>query len=377
MLRGLALCTPTLLLFAEGARLSRRPHQATAHAAAQAQVEEHQVEPVHSRSNPEVQSFPEFNLPSDYQDPLAANGGLEKERAIMSNLDDASYDNYIKTLADPNIGDLRATSRFAKDASIISPVKEYLAQEFRSLGVTTCVQTFQVGWFSKWDVHNVIGVVPGTEPGVVVLGAHYDDLPSRGNAPGAVDNGSGTAAVLASLKALMAVGAKPKKSIYFVAFGGEEDGLHGSARLVKELQSPGSSDSPIPAECLVQGTQADTVGVTMDMIGWRNPSFSQNTVLLETTSWSKAVLNPLAMASQVHNGDNLKLLFSDRPFGSDHMSFLNAGFEASLSIDNDGNTFNFPCYHKSCDTYEYISLELAIEITKMNLGATLRLAGLN
>lgn len=296
----------------------------------------------------------------------------------MNVFTETMYQGYLDGLSDPRSG-AQVQNRFSKNSENIDLVKAWMEDEMRKTGATTCTQTFKQGGSRGYDVHNVIGYVQGSEPGLVVLGAHYDTLPSTsttGKAPGAVDNASGTAAVLAALKALMMSGGRPKKSIYFVAFGGEEQGLHGSRRLVQELKRPGSSDSPIPRPCLVPSAKDETIGVTMDMIGWRNPNFAQDTVLVETKEWSKDILAPLAMANRVLNGNSLKLLRSFNPFGSDHMSFLNNGYQGVLSIDNDGNTNQYRCYHRSCDDLTQIDYRLAKEISRMNMGAVLRLAGL-
>ena len=73
--------------------------------------------------------------------------------------------------------------------------------------------------------------LPGTEfpDQCVILGAHLD---SWDLATGATDNGAGVAAILESARLLVKEGAKPKRSIRFVLFGGEEEGYLGSAGYV-------------------------------------------------------------------------------------------------------------------------------------------------
>jgi len=114
----------------------------------------------------------------------------------------------------------------------------------------------------------------------------------------------------------------------------------------------------------------------MDMIGWRNPDFLADTVTLETKTWSASLLPHLARSNQVNNGDNLNLMVSYNPYGSDHESYLKRKFKAALIIDNDGDAEAYPCYHKSCDSIENVNIRLATEISKMNLGALMRLSGL-
>merc|ERR1719436_1167422 len=171
-------------------------------------------------------------------------------------------------------------------------------------------------------------------------------------------------------------GLKPTRSLYFVGFGGEEAGLYGSDRFAQELASPGSSNSPIPAPCRPFRTE-DHRSIVMDMIGWRNPAFRQDTVTMETQRWATDFFPVLAQSNIVNNGGRLKLLYSTNPYGSDHESFLKQKLKSVLTIDNDGDATAYPCYHRTCDTMEKVSTRLATEITKMNMGAMLRFSLLN
>ena len=64
----------------------------------------------------------------------------------------------------------------------------------------------------------------------MIIGGHID---SWDLGTGATDNGTGIMAVLEAARALKAVGAKPRRTIRFVLFSGEEEGLHGSRAYVK------------------------------------------------------------------------------------------------------------------------------------------------
>ena len=72
---------------------------------------------------------------------------------------------------------------------------------------------------------NVVAEIPGTGNGIVVLGAHFD---SWDWAQGANDNGSGVAAVLEAARILGSMNIKPRATIRFVFFSGEEQGCLGS-----------------------------------------------------------------------------------------------------------------------------------------------------
>jgi hypothetical protein len=89
-------------------------------------------------------------------------------------------------------------------------------------------------------VDNVVGVLPGSDPELkdeyVVVGAHYDHIGvgiGGRVGPGADDNGSGTAGLLAVAEALKL--SRPRRSIIVCAFSGEEAGLLGSKALCASL----------------------------------------------------------------------------------------------------------------------------------------------
>jgi hypothetical protein len=76
-------------------------------------------------------------------------------------------------------------------------------------------------------VYNVIADIPGTEKAdeYVIIGAHFDSVPIG---TGALDNGTGVAAAMEAARILVESKAKPKRTIRFVLFAGEESGLIGS-----------------------------------------------------------------------------------------------------------------------------------------------------
>ena len=81
-------------------------------------------------------------------------------------------------------------------------------------------------------VYNTVAEIPGSEKPdeVVIIGGHLD---SWDLGTGATDNGTGSTAVLEAARALMKSGLKPKRTIRFVLFTGEEQGLNGSRAYVK------------------------------------------------------------------------------------------------------------------------------------------------
>jgi carboxypeptidase Q len=86
---------------------------------------------------------------------------------------------------------------------------------------------------SPVEVYNTIGEITGSEKPdeVVIVGAHLD---SWDLGTGATDNGTGATAVLEAARALKKEGVKPKRTIRFVLFTGEEQGLNGSKAYVEK-----------------------------------------------------------------------------------------------------------------------------------------------
>jgi hypothetical protein len=85
-------------------------------------------------------------------------------------------------------------------------------------------------------VYNTVGEIPGTEKPneIVLLGAHLD---SWDIAQGTTDNGTGSMIVLEVARIFQNLQLKPKRTIRFVLFSGEEQGLYGSRAYVEAHKS--------------------------------------------------------------------------------------------------------------------------------------------
>jgi carboxypeptidase Q len=86
------------------------------------------------------------------------------------------------------------------------------------------------------DSANVVGDIRGTQnpEQIIIVGGHLD---SWDLASGSTDNGAGTCVTLGAAEAIMKSGYKPKRTIRFVLFTGEEQGLLGSLAYVKAHQN--------------------------------------------------------------------------------------------------------------------------------------------
>ena len=86
------------------------------------------------------------------------------------------------------------------------------------------------------ETANVVGEIHGREhpEEILVVGAHLD---SWDLSEGATDNGMGSVSVLGAAEAILRSGQRPRRTIRFVLFNGEEQGLLGSYAYVKQHQS--------------------------------------------------------------------------------------------------------------------------------------------
>ena len=196
------------------------------------------------------------------------------------------------------------------------------ARQLKNLGYQTRLQSVTVG---SGKSRNIIADKPGEDNGtrqVVIATAHLDSINLEGGpqapAPGADDNGSGSAGVLEIARVFQKH--RSKLDLRLILFGGEEQGLFGSKRYVQSLSQ--SERKRIRAV------------VNMDMIASLNSD--TRSVLLEGAPLSQAVIDGLSQAAETYT--QLPVEVSLNPFASDHVPFINAQIPAVLTIEGADNT---------------------------------------
>jgi peptidase M28-like protein len=140
------------------------------------------------------------------------------------------FDKHIRFLASPEMkGRDNGTDEGRRAA-------QYVADRFKECGLKPGGKDGYFHDFSARSLEgrNVVGLLPGENAAEFVLvAAHHDARGIVGGKvqPGADDNASGVAMVLELARSF--AGSKPKRSILFVSFDGEEDGMVGSREFVK------------------------------------------------------------------------------------------------------------------------------------------------
>ena len=130
--------------------------------------------------------------------------------------------------ASPRLAALPAVNVAREDVTMI----ERLLGQNRTVRIRLDVRN-RIG--PAFESTNVVGEIRGTDRAdeIVVVGAHLD---SNDLGPGALDNAAGCGAVLETARAIKALGRAPRRTIRFVLFMGEEEGMIGSIAYVRRHQ---------------------------------------------------------------------------------------------------------------------------------------------
>jgi hypothetical protein len=195
---------------------------------------------------------------------------------------------------------------------------------------------------------NVVGIIPGTGPDTIVIGAHRDHFgrPAGLWFPGADDNASGTAVILEVARALGKIGLRPQRTILFVSFSGEERDLLGSRLYISRPVVPlGTTKAMINIDHAGVGNRLLTVGIT---------GFGKSTA--KEAGWAAGLVNKLD-------------LYGFFP-GGDHVPFKEAGVP-TITIVSGGI---HPHFHQPTDTADTINPEILHTVARYVLALAWQLA---
>ena len=175
---------------------------------------------------------------------------------------------------------------------------------------------------------NVVGEIHGSDKAdeFVILGAHLD---SWELGTGALDNGCNAALVVDALRAIKASGFVPRRTIRFILFSGEEEGLLGSRAYVQSHRA--ELDKAAGVVIFDSGTGKTTgfsIGGRTDIVGT-----------------SKNLVAPLAQF-------DVKDIKTDMEWGTDHFDFMLEGVPTFVADQLEANYLEN--YHATSDTYDKV-----------------------
>lgn len=211
-------------------------------------------------------------------------------------------------------------------------------------------------WFDAFADHpdaapNILGCIPGTGDGIVLLTAHYDHLKTKEGAEpgedaifnGADDNASGVTGILAAARALKLVSdTEPfEATIMLIAFSGEEAGLRGARDIV--------ADPPFALDRVIGMLNCDMIS-----------RGEANLICIDGLSRSPRVAAALMRANQIVG---LNIRADEHPDWlrrSDQGPFLAAGVQAVLfSVEDHAD------YHQVTDHADRIDADLAMKSSRL------------
>jgi hypothetical protein len=215
---------------------------------------------------------------------------------------------------------------------------------------------------------NVIGVLRGSDAALketyVLVTAHYDHLGMLPDGDGdrvyngANDDGSGTVSVIELARALSSLKQRPRRSIVFMTFFGEEDGLLGSKYYARH--------PALPLEKTVAQLNLEQVGRTDSSEG---PQVSNATVTGFDYSTVTGFIQAAAELTGVRvykHPRNSDAFFSQ----SDNLYLAEAGVPAhTLAV-----SFLFPDYHEVGDEWQKIDYDNMAKLDRMIALALVMLA---
>ncbi|MFQ5506029.1 MAG: M28 family metallopeptidase, partial [Planctomycetota bacterium] len=220
---------------------------------------------------------------------------------------------------------------------------------------------------------NVIGFLEGSDPElekeIVGIGSHLDHIGvTRGQINnGADDDGSGTTGVLSIAKAFSLNGKRPRRSLLFMCFCGEEKGLIGSRYY---------AEHPVFAnERMVAELQMDMIGRNEERSARRNRPAERaednlNSLhLIGTRKLSEELHGICVEMNEKHAGFDFEYDEEDVFFRSDHVNFARQGIPIAFFF-----TGFHPQYHRPDDTIDRIDFPKLVRVVRLVYAIAFELA---
>ena len=216
--------------------------------------------------------------------------------------------------------------------------------------------------------HNIEAERPGTLSEIVLIGAHYDSVPGS---PGANDNGSGVAALLALAHRLK--NQPNEKTLRFVAFVNEEPGFFQTRAMGSYVYAGRCRER---AERIVAMISLETIGYFSDQPGSqsypapglsliypRTGNFIGFVANLKSRALLRAALDEFRRQAQIRSEGAAMPEFIPGVSWSDQWSFWQHGYPGIMVTDT--APFRYPYYHTAQDTPDKLDYD---SMTKVVLG---------
>jgi hypothetical protein len=297
-------------------------------------------------------------LSLSYDAGVAAMIGEVQSAAAVGSVGDLSGENEVWVG-----GELHTiTTRHTDSGTPLEVATEYAFDRFQACGLSVS--------FDAWSAYghsgrNVIATKTGTSSAdeIVLLVAHLDDMPATVPAPGADDNASGCTGALLAAEVMSS--RSFERTIRFVLFTGEEQGLLGSSVYAGEVSAAGDDIVAV---------------VNLDMVGW--DGIGEPVLRLHTrTTANPGYAGDLAIANLFVDvvgtyglsAELVPVVDADGITASDHSSFWSEGYAAILAIEDDEGDF-CPYYHTAADLLSELNVDYMTSYVQAVVGVVAHLA---
>ena len=239
----------------------------------------------------------------------------------------------------------------------LTAAADFIEKSFASAGLQPRRDTYEL---HKLACHNIETEIHGASAQIVVVGAHYDSVLG---APGANDNGTGVAAVLALARRFAKK--QPTLTLRFVAFVNEEPPYFQTSQMGSLVYA---------SRCKARGDQIsamislETIGYFSDapnsqiypspMLGWFYPKVG-NFIAFVGNIGSRELLRRALLsfreAGELPSEGAAVPAFIPGVAWSDHWSFWQQGYPAIMITDT--APFRYPHYHALTDTPDKLNYD--------------------
>jgi len=239
---------------------------------------------------------------------------------------------------------------------------EYILEEFQKMGLDAYIDDWK---FVRRRCRNVVATLNGSDPNsdaVFIICAHYDTITdpyilNQGNySPGANDDGSGVASILAIAKTMSKYSFN--HTVKFIAFSGEEIGLYGSLDYARKAYDKN--------ENIVMVINLDTIGRT----GVEKSGEKVKLYVPDRSIWFRDF--SINISEQYKEHVDLDIHPVPNFPGCDHSPFLSYGYDGVMFVQYEPG--NFTIMHTPEDTIEKINFTYLTKVARLTLIVTAEVA---
>ncbi len=217
--------------------------------------------------------------------------------------------------------------------------EEWVYEKFDSMGLN--VEYFE--WkMSGFEDRDIVATLPGKDNYTIIVGAHIDAVPTS---PGADDDGSGVAVVMAMARVLSHY--HFVHTLKFIIYTGEEEGTYGSYNYAMHAYEEGEKIIAV---------------FNLDMVGYAETEKGGKYIRIFETERGKHLTDfVMGIAEKYYDMINLNVERVPNYPGSDHQAYIDYGYDAIFIAHYDG----YPYGHSPEDSIDKINFTYAAKVAKL------------